>query len=340
MLTIDGAQGEGGGQILRSSLALSVCLGRPFHMFDIRKARRRPGLMRQHLAAVYAAAEISQASVEGAELESRELHFAPGPVAPGSYRFPIGTAGSTSLVLQTVLPALLTARAPSRLVLEGGTHNPLAPPYDFLALSFLPLINGMGPRVTARLERPGFYPAGGGLVEVDIEPVQRLRPLFLERRGEVLEVRAEAVLANLPEHIGQRELAVAATGLGLAADKLRLRYEDARGPGNLVSVIVHSEAVTEVFTGFGERGVRAETVAETPVRQARRYLAAGVPVGDHLADQLVLPMVLAGEGSFVTLKPTLHTQTNLLVIEQFTGRRMGMEQLGEDAWRVGFSGGG
>lgn len=162
MLNIDGAMGEGGGQILRSALALSLCLEQAFRMVNIRAARKRPGLMPQHLVAVKAAATIGDAEVDGATLGSQTLQFVPRGVKAGEYRFDIGTAGSTTLVLQTILPALLTAAGPSRLFLLGGTHNPLAPPFDFLAHAFVPLINRMGPRLRVQLERPGFYPVGGG----------------------------------------------------------------------------------------------------------------------------------------------------------------------------------
>jgi len=162
MITIDGSQGEGGGQILRSSLALSLVTGKPFSMEKIRAGREKPGLLRQHLTAVKAAAEVSRAQVEGNSIGSKTLFFVPGEIKAGSYRWAVGTAGSATLVLQTVLPCLLTADKTSNLILEGGTHNPYAPPYDFLAQAFLPVVNRMGPKASCSLERPGFYPAGGG----------------------------------------------------------------------------------------------------------------------------------------------------------------------------------
>src|SRR5262245_60443308 len=174
MEVIDGSQGEGGGQILRTALALSLVTGAPFRVEKIRAGRQKPGLLRQHLTAVTAAVEIGGAAVEGATLGSRELSFRPGSVRPGAYRFAVGTAGSAALVLQTVLPALLTATGPSTVVVEGGTHNPHAPPFDFLALAFLPLLARMGARAQATLDRPGFYPAGGGQLTVEITPAPAL----------------------------------------------------------------------------------------------------------------------------------------------------------------------
>ena len=334
-LHIDGSMGEGGGQILRSSLAMSLCLGKPFHITRVRASRRRPGLQPQHLAAVRAAAEISTADLAGATPGSAELTFAPQAIKPGHYRFATGTAGSATLVLQTVLPALLTADRPSHLELSGGTHNPLAPSFDFIRLAFLPLINRMGPRVTARLVRPGFYPAGGGLMQVDIDPAPRLQPLCLRERGAVLEKTAVAHVSHLPLHIAQRELHVIGPNLGLPAENMQsLEVTASPGPGNAVSVIIRSQHITEVFTGFGMPGVRAETVASRLVEHVRRYLDAGVPVGRHLADQLLLPLALAGTGSYLTLQPSLHTTTNIAVIQQFMAMQIDCHNRGPDRWRI------
>jgi RNA 3'-terminal phosphate cyclase len=212
MIVLDGSQGEGGGQILRSALALSLCTGAPFRIDNIRAGRPRPGLMRQHLTAVQAATQVGNAETTGAAVGSRSLTFRPGKLRAGDYTFSVGTAGSATLVLQTVLPALVTADGPSRLVIEGGTHNPASPPFDFLDRTFLPLLARMGPRVCAKLERPGFYPAGGGRISVSIEPAP-LIPLVLERRGEIRACRARAIVANLPRLIAERELACLAKRL-------------------------------------------------------------------------------------------------------------------------------
>ena len=181
MITIDGSEGEGGGQVVRSALALSLATGQPFSIDNIRARRPKPGLMRQHLTAVEAACRISGATCDGAAVGSSRLTFTPGKAMAGSYSFAIGTAGSTGLVLQTLLPALMSADAPSTLVIEGGTHNPHAPPFDFIAQTYLPLIGHFGPRVTAKLERHGFYPAGGGRITVDIKPAPLARCDFFQR---------------------------------------------------------------------------------------------------------------------------------------------------------------
>ena len=320
MITIDGSQGEGGGQILRTSLSLSLVTGQPFRMEQIRAGRKKPGLLRQHLTAVEAAKAVGGAEVTGAELGSQVLEFRPGPVTPGDYRFAVGTAGSATLVLQTILPPLLTASGPSTLALEGGTHNPLAPPFDFLARCFAPLIQRMGPRIELSLHRPGFYPAGGGRFSARIEPVSRLARLDLLERGAIVRRSARALLAKLPGQIGERELAVVRETLGWAAEECAVETAaNSVGAGNAVLIEIEAEHVTEVFSSFGERGRSAEEVAREAANAASAWMRAGVPVDEHLADQLLLPMALGGGGAFRTVKPSLHSTTNAAVIERFLG---------------------
>jgi len=327
-LKIDGSEGEGGGQILRTSLALSMVTGTPVRIDNIRARRAKPGLMRQHLTAVLAAARVSQAKVEGAEVGSTALVFTPGPVAPGEHRFAVGTAGSVTLVLQTVLPALLTASGPSTLTLEGGTHNPLAPPFEFLDRVFLPLVGRMGPRVEARLERPGFYPAGGGRFSVTVEPSPSgsLAGLELLERGEIRHRRGTVILARLPRGIAEREVQHLAQETGWDPSAFEIREVDSFGPGNVVLLELESDAVTEIFTGFGEVGVRAETVADRAVQEMRHYLAADVPMGEHLADQFLLPLALAGSGAFVSLPLSRHATTQIELIPRFLGVRIDVER--------------
>ncbi len=343
MITIDGSIGEGGGQVLRTSLGLSLVTGQPFRIKNIRAGRSKPGLMRQHLTAVRAAAEISDAKVRGDAIGSRELEFAPGRVRPDRYEFAVGTAGSTTLVLQAVLPALMVAQGPSRLTLKGGTHNPWSPPFDFLAKAVLPLLGRMGANVTARLVRPGFYPAGGGEFTVAIEPAPdgRLRPLELQDRGEIITRHARAIVARLPGHIAQRELKVVERKLGWTGDSLAAEVaKDSIGPGNIVMLEIASRNATEVFTAFGEVNVRAEAVANKAVAQARAYLAADVPVGPHLADQLLVPMAMAAAqgagGRFRTVAPTRHTTTNVEVIEKFMAVAIAVTRAEQDrdVWQV------
>lgn len=326
-IEIDGAMGEGGGQVLRSSLSLSAVTGRPVRIRRIRANRAKPGLMRQHLTAVIAAARAANAEVAGAAVGSTELTFTPGArttdvtAPPLHLELAVGTAGSTTLVLQTLLPILLTSRAAAFVRIEGGTHNPMAPPFDFLVRSFLPLVARMGRSVDARLVRHGFYPAGGGVLEVRVpaKPAGTLlEPIELLDRGEDRAGRARALLVNLPRSIGEREVKVVCDRLRWRATQCEIAVlGDTPGVGNVLHLELESEALTEVITSFGERGVTAEKVAERAVADARRYLAAGVPVGEHLADQLLVPMALAGGGAFRTGALSRHAATNLDVIRAF-----------------------
>lgn len=326
MIHIDGAIGEGGGQVVRTALGLSLATGEAVEIERIRAGRPNPGLARQHLAALRAATEIGEAEVEGDEPGSRKLVFRPRTVRPGEYRFSIGSAGSTTLVLQTVLPPLLTAGAATTLVLEGGTHNPFAPPYEFLEEVFGPRLRRMGPTVALELDRHGFYPAGGGRFRARITPTDRLSPLTLEERGPVRRISARAVVSALPDHIAHRELTMAAAILDIPPGRREaVEVEDPMGPGNVIMIRVESEGVTELFTGFGRKGVPAEEVAREAAEAARDYLDAGVPVGPHLADQLLLPLALAGGGAFRTVPPTPHARTHAEVIRRFLDVEIRME---------------
>lgn len=335
MLVIDGAFGEGGGQILRTSLALSLVTSQPFQIGHIRANRRKPGLRQQHLTAVNAAAQVGSAHVQGNSLGSMELTFAPQQVVPGHYHFAVGTAGSSTLVLQTILPAILTAPTRSELILEGGTHNPLAPSFDFLEKTFLPILHRMGGNTTVSLERPGFYPAGGGKFSALIEPTAQLGRLSLFERGIIKKCSATALLSKLPRHIGERELNMLECELGWPARNLTIKeVQNPYGPGNALIAEVECEHITTVFTGFGERGVRAETVARRLAGEIREYLDAGVPVDRHLADQLILPMAIAGGGAFRTLAPTQHTLTNIQVVKQFLDVDVSLAQHSPTIWEV------
>lgn len=315
LMELDGAQGEGGGQVLRTALSLSMLQGQPLRLRNIRAGRRKPGLMRQHLACVRAAASVSSASVDGAEIGSTLLEFRPAAIRAGHFDFKIGSAGSTMLVLQTVLPALLRADGASRVMIEGGTHNQMAPSSDFVADAFLPQLARMGANVAMTVQRHGFFPAGGGCVEVHVEPAA-LRPLQLFERGESRGIDATVLLRNLPQHVAQRELDTAAQRIRLTSRSQR-ELKGGTGPANALVLTAAFEHVSEVVVGLGEQGVSAEVVARSACDELRDYLAHGAPVGEHLADQLLLPLVLAGGGGFVTGRPTSHLETNAAVIRAF-----------------------
>ncbi len=283
MITIDGSEGEGGGQVLRTSLSLSLVTGQPFRIENIRAKRDRPGVMRQHVTAVEAACAIGGTDCEELKVGASALSFTPGKVKPGEHHFAVGTAGSTSLVLQTVLPPLMLADAPSRLVLEGGTHNIYAPPFDFIDRVFLPILNRMGPTIGARLVRHGFYPAGGGRIEVDIEPCPSLSRLDLLKRGELRSVKARAVVAALPGEIAVRELEAVAKILGWPEESRRIEQLPERtGPGNILMLEAVFEHVTEIMSGFGKLGVPAQTVGEQAAKRMAGYLASDAIAGPYL----------------------------------------------------------
>ncbi len=318
MITIDGSLGEGGGQILRTSLALSLVTGQPFRIERIRAGRKKPGLLRQHLTAVEAACAVGRAEADGATPGSTALTFQPGKPTAGEHTFSVGTAGSTTLVFQTVLPALLMTGGTSTLRLAGGTHNPSAPPFDFLDRVFFPMLRRLGASAEATLERPGFYPAGGGSFTVTVIAPSRWERLDLVTRGEITSRHARAIVTGLPRHVADRELAVVAEKLGWGRESLEaVALEGGHGIGNVVTLEVSSATATEVVTGFGEKGVSAEAVAGHAVDAMRAYLAADVPVGEHLADQLLLPLAVGAGGRFRTAPLSRHATTNVDVIRRF-----------------------
>jgi len=335
MLTIDGSYGEGGGQIIRTSLALSLVTGKAFHVERVRANRDKPGLRQQHLTAVRAAQEIGQATVEGAAVGATAFSFIPGAVTPGDYTFSVGTAGSATLVFQTVLPPLMIASGQSMLRFEGGTHNVHAPPFDFLQRTFLPLVSQMGLHVLIELGRYGFYPPGGGHFEVFIEPNTETRALNLIERGTIRQRRARALVVNLPASMAERELSVVKEKMGLSDEELHAELSDnAISRGTAVMVDIESEHLTEVFTRIGERGIRAEVIAEHAADEALAYLASDAPVGEHLADQLLIPMALCDGGSFVTGSLSLHTKTNIEVIKKFLNVDISVRELRNKTWVV------
>lgn len=319
LIKIDGSFGEGGGQILRSSLALSIITGKPVSIEKIRAGRKEPGLRPQHLTSVKAAAQISAGHVEGAEIGSRSLTFTPGQLTAGNYYFDVGTAGSTALILQTVLPPLMVADRPSTISIKGGTHNPMAPTIDFLRDTFLKVLEKIGPKVDLTLDSFGFYPKGGGKITARITPQSTLNRIELSQVLVIEKIRARAVVVNLPMHIGERELdTIAAVIPALARESSAVDVSsNSIGQGNFVTIQVESEQLTETITGLGKRGVRAEDVATFAAEEARQYMRSGAPVFHYLADQLILPMSLAGGGAFLTSAPSLHTTTNIEIVRKF-----------------------
>ncbi len=317
MVEIDGSRGEGGGQILRTSLALSMITKQPLRLRRIRAGRRFPGLQRQHLACVNAAAQLCFAQVSGAEVDSQELDFTPGAGTAEHLAIDIGTAGSTTLVLQTVLvPAIVGGRTLEATVI-GGTHNPMAPPAEFLDRVFLPHLRAMGAHVTLTLDKHGVMPNGGGKLTVTVRPGGKLAPIAILEAGPITGKRAIAILARLPTHVAERELAIVRDRFEIADDDCQI-IDVRGGPANVLMIEIERATSRELVTGHGEKGVRAELVAERACDEMQRYVDGDAPVGEHLADQLLLPMALARGGRFRTKGPlSLHATTNIDTIRAF-----------------------
>jgi RNA 3'-terminal phosphate cyclase (ATP) len=335
LVEIDGANGEGGGQILRSSLALSMITGRALRMRRIRAGRAKPGLRRQHLACVEAAARLCGAQVRGATLASQELDFAPGPIAGGTIELDIGTAGSTTLVVQTILVPAIAAGVDLRCVLRGGTHNPLAPPFEFLDRVYLPQLRAMGADVTLALDRHGFASGGGprdgahGQLTFTVRAGGALRPIEVIAAGPITSRHATAILARLPTHVAEREHAVVQARLGFRPAECEVREVRDTGPANALLLEVERAEGRELISSLGEKGLRAELVAQRACDELAAFLAAGVPVGEHLADQLLLPLAVAGGGRFRTMPLSLHATTNIDTIGRFLDVAIGVEREGD-----------
>ena len=320
---LDGSFGEGGGQILRTSLALSLVTGRPFHLRHIRARRSKPGLQPQHLMSVRAAAAIGSAQLRGASVGSGDLVFEPGTVSAGRYRFDIGTAGSTGLVLQTIyLPLALRSTGPSDLTLIGGTHNDKAPCFHFLDVTWRSYMERIGLKLSLRLVRPGFYPRGGGVIEAHIQPAAQLHGVTLRQRGAAT-LQGFSAVAGLPDHIARRQARRAVFRMDQHGSKAEIEQEEWEGgPGSVLALVVRTDPAPALFFGLGARGKPAERVADEAADQAIAYLeTAPAAVDAHSADQIVLPLALAeGPSEYSVAAVTQHLLTNIAVIQHFVER--------------------
>ena len=334
LVQIDGTQGEGGGQILRSALSLAAITGRPLQVDRVRGGRRKPGLMRQHLTCLRAVAQVCGGQVHGGELRSSQFSFEPGAIRGGDYHFDVGSAGSVALVLQTVLPVLLHAEAPSTVRITGGTHVSFSPSVHALTHSFVPVLVRMGAKVELELERYGFNPAGGGAILATIVP-GALQPLELLERGPLSSAAVGVVQCSVPKNVARREADVLCKALNLNPDLARIETVESQGPGNALWVtLLHGEHST-VFDAVGMKGRRAEQVSKTLVRRMQRWQHSGTAVDGYLADQLLLPMALAGGGALRTPPLSLHSRTNMDVIARFLGVAFEVDHESERAVRVG-----
>ncbi|WP_199609638.1 RNA 3'-terminal phosphate cyclase [Flocculibacter collagenilyticus] len=338
-LVIDGAQGEGGGQVLRTALTLSMLTKQPIELINIRANRNKPGLLRQHLTCVLAAQQICDASVAGVELGASRIRFAPNKVKAGDYHFSIGTAGSTVLVCQTILPVLGLAQTASNITFEGGTHNGMSPSLCFLKQSYLPILQSMGIHCEINTERLGFYPAGGGKWQLNIKPTESLTPINLlnagsEAASNIQNCKLNAFVSLLPKSIGQREIATAKQLLEWKDAAATVSKVTTAGTGNSFQLHINSNTHTHVFETIGEHGVSAENVAKRCANRVKKFISANAAVEEYLADQLLLPFALAGHGSFTTTKPSLHTTTNINVIQCFLNLEITTQQESDQLWQI------
>jgi len=334
IIVIDGSKGEGGGQIFRTSLTLAMCLGQSICIENIRAGRYKPGLLRQHLTCLKAAKEICDANVEGEVLGSKKVVFVPGKIKPGKYHYAVGTAGSSTLIFQTILIPLLFADGKSEVILEGGTHNSMAPTFNFISKSFLPILKIMGCDIEVVLEKYGFYPAGGGKWCAIINSTSRIQRLELINRNDFIKVGAEAISSKIPRHVTERELAQVKKRCGLSGENLHQKFVESVGPGNVVSFYASLKTHTAIFESFGEKNVSAEKVANKAVSAFYRFNDANVPVCEHLADQLVLPMALGVGGIYRTTKPSMHLLSNIDVIKCIMNIDISLRQVDDLSWEI------
>lgn len=324
-LTIDGSIGEGGGQILRTALSLSMLTNTPIHLVNIRANRKKSGLMRQHLVCVQASQMICNAEVAGDVLGSGELFFTPNTIQAGDYEFHIGSAGSTMLVLQTLLPALLLQNKSSTISIYGGTHNPLAPTADFIARCFIPALSKMGIQIDFELLKAGFAPIGGGAIKINIRPWKNQLPFQITQTGDIKAINAYAGCLNLDDAIGNRELAVLKNAFEL--NECRLYHLAGNSQGNSLFVEIEFDNHRQVFSALGEIKKSAEKVANDLVKLVKQYLASGAVADEYLTDQLLLPMALSavniGKGGVFTSQfISKHTKTQAMMIEKFLNVRI------------------
>ncbi len=334
MVIIDGSTGEGGGQILRTSLTLSVITGKPLRIVNIRAKRSKPGLRHQHLQAVKAAAAISGAQVEGAELHSQEIRFQPGPVQGGNYYFKIPTAGATGLVLQTIFLPLSMAQKPSRVTISGGTHVNWSPCYHYLAWQWLPYMRKLGFEGDLTLEQAGYFPRGGGRIVASVRPAEAWLPLLVRERGPLRQIRGLSAASNLPGHISkrQRDRVVGRLGSRYPLNDIRLKNLPSHGKGTMMLLLAEFANSQVCYFSLGARGKRAERVADEAVDAVQDFLDTEGVIDEYLADQLLLPLALASGVSEIRIpKITAHLRTNAEIIRAFLPARIIME---DDLLRV------
>ena len=333
MISVDGSYGEGGGQLLRMAAALSALRGVPVTVADIRAGRPNPGLAAQHVTALQAVAALCGANVEGLEIGSKEIVFRPGPIGGGRHSFDVGTAGSITLVLQACLPVAFAAREPVRLRLSGGTDVRWSPPLDYFARVFLPILRRMGSHANIELVRRGYYPRGGGLVEVTVEPALRWSSLEMHEPGGLRSIRGIAHVSNLPADIPKRMKHAAMRRLHSFADaKIEERVyagDDAIGQGGALVLWAETDHAVLGATSLAERGKSSEKVAEEAAKELRAEIASGVTLDVHAADQVLVYFAQAdGPSAFTVREVSGHLNTMVWLLRQFVPREIAIAREG------------
>jgi RNA 3'-terminal phosphate cyclase (ATP) len=324
VIEIDGSYGEGGGQILRTALALSAILKKPFTIHRIRSRRKNPGLQAQHLEAVEALARITEAQTEGVRFGSQKITFIPQKIVPGDYQIEVRTAGSVTLLLQAIFLPLCLSGGISKVTLIGGTHVPWSPSFHYLSEVFLPTLRWMGVSVGTAIEKWGFFPGGGGKIQLNIDPVHELRPISLVNRGSLKLIRGISAASHLPKHVAerQREQALDRIPRNLKIDTEITIQQDvpSNRPGSFLFLLAEYEKVFAGFSSLGSRGKPAERVADEALDSLKDFMESDGCIDPHLADQLIPFMAVAkGSSSFSTTRVTEHLLTNLWVISHFLG---------------------
>jgi len=330
MIEIDGSEGEGGGQVLRTALSLSCITNESFKLTNIRANRKNPGLANQHMTAVLAAAGISRAQVIGNNLGSTSLEFMPKLVNPGRYSFDIGTAGSTALVLQSVLPALMLANGKSQVTIKGGTDNKWAPTMGYMQHVYIPVLSKLGVQVNLHVRLRGFYPRGGGEIQVAVEGGVPLRPVALGERGDFERFEVMIDHAQLPPGVAENvaKLCKAALNPYGRVDVIEKNWSD-DGPGSGIGL-----CATAVFrhtvlgaSAVGERGLPSPKLASEVCDGLLSEFKGRGTVDIQAADQLLLPLAIAPPGSFFTVRELSgHAKTNINVIGKFLGKKFKIRQ--------------
>jgi RNA 3'-terminal phosphate cyclase (ATP) len=338
MIEIDGAQGEGGGQVLRSALTLSILTDQPFHIVNIRARRSKPGLAAQHLKSIDAAATISKAEVQGAHLGSRELSFKPGGLRSGRYKFEVGTAGATTLILQTILLPLSRTSSASTVIITGGTHVPASPCYHYIEMNWLPCLREIGMDATLSLGQAGFFPRGGGRIQATIRPSPHLRTLNLFQRGKMINLSGISAVANLPRSIAERQRRQALLriknlpALGNHIEP-QIKIVELPSPvkGTLLLLLAEFENGRACYFSLGELGKPAEKVADEAVDRLEEFLESDGAIDQYLADQLLLPLSFAdGVSTLRTSRVTSHLMTNAEILQLFLPVKIAIEgEIGE-----------